>query len=108
VGHAAHMGDEKMYKILVMKPEGKRPLECLSVDGKITLIWILKGTGCEDVDWIQLIQDRVQWEYFRTSGLTKSKEFLDDICDCQFFKSRSAPQSWLVSRNYLVRLGKYN
>jgi hypothetical protein len=39
------MGDEKIYKILVMKPEGKRPLECLSVDGKIILIWILKKQG---------------------------------------------------------------
>jgi hypothetical protein len=39
------MGDEKTYKILVMKPEGKRPLECLSVHEKIILIWILKKQG---------------------------------------------------------------
>jgi hypothetical protein len=36
------MTDEKTYKILVMKPERKRSLECLSAEEKIILIWILK------------------------------------------------------------------
>jgi hypothetical protein len=26
VGHVAYMGDERMYKVLVRKPEEKRPL----------------------------------------------------------------------------------
>jgi hypothetical protein len=32
----------KAYKILVGKPEGKRPLEDFSVHGKIILEWILR------------------------------------------------------------------
>jgi hypothetical protein len=36
------------YKILVRKPEWKGAL------GR-------KEIGCEDVDWIQLAQDKVQW-----------------------------------------------
>jgi hypothetical protein len=48
-GHLARIG-EKMnaYKILVGKPEGKRPL------GRL-LKWIL------EIDWIDLAQDRDQW-----------------------------------------------
>jgi hypothetical protein len=30
-----------VYKILVRKPEGKKPLEDLSIDGRITLEWII-------------------------------------------------------------------
>jgi hypothetical protein len=37
----AHMIEVRnAYKILVGKPEGKRPLEDLSVHGKIILEWI--------------------------------------------------------------------
>jgi hypothetical protein len=33
------------YKILIRKPEGKKPLGRLCVDGRITLDWILKNKG---------------------------------------------------------------
>ena len=37
-GHVARMGEEReMYGVLVGKPEGKRPLGDLGVDGLITL-----------------------------------------------------------------------
>jgi hypothetical protein len=40
-GHVAHMGEEREpYKVLVGKPEGKRPLGVLGVDGWIVLGWI--------------------------------------------------------------------
>jgi hypothetical protein len=53
------MGEErKVHKVLVGKPEGKRPLErprCRWEDGiRMDLREI--GLGC--VDWIQLAQDR--------------------------------------------------
>jgi hypothetical protein len=36
------MGEErKVYKVLVARPEGKRPLGRLSVGGKMGLEWIL-------------------------------------------------------------------
>jgi len=49
------------YKILVGKPEGKRSLgrpRCrCGNNAKINL----KETGCEVVDWIHVVQCRVQW-----------------------------------------------
>jgi hypothetical protein len=40
-GDVARMGQTKIsYKILVGKPEGKRRLEDLNVDGRIILEWI--------------------------------------------------------------------
>jgi hypothetical protein len=61
-GHIARMGEEKqLYKVLVRKPEGKRPLgrpRRRWEDGiRIDLREI--GLGC--VDWIRLAQDRDRW-----------------------------------------------
>jgi hypothetical protein len=54
---SAHGGDKEYYtqKMLVEKPERKRPPGYLDVDGRIILKWILV---MEDVDWIHLAQDR--------------------------------------------------
>jgi hypothetical protein len=49
------------YRILVGKPEGKRPL------GRPRLRWVhnikmdLREIGWDGVDWIELAQDRDQW-----------------------------------------------
>jgi len=50
--HVAHMGEDKgVHKVLVEKPEGKRPLGDQDVDGRIILRWIFRklegvvGTG---------------------------------------------------------------
>jgi hypothetical protein len=61
-GHVARMGEErKVYKVLVGKPEGKRPLgrpRHRWEDGvRMDLVEI--GLGC--VDWIRLAQDRDRW-----------------------------------------------
>jgi hypothetical protein len=57
------MGEEKknVYRLLVGKPEGKRPL------GRPRRRWIdnikmvLLDTGLSVVDWIGLAQDRYRW-----------------------------------------------
>jgi hypothetical protein len=56
------MGEKRnVYRILVGKPEGKRPLRrrrCRWVDNiKIEL----RGIGWGGMDWIGLAQDRDQW-----------------------------------------------
>ena len=58
----AHIGEERgAYRVLVGKPEGKRPL------GKPRRRWVgnirmdLKEVGCGYVDWIGLAQDRGRW-----------------------------------------------
>jgi hypothetical protein len=39
----AHMGEDKgMHRVLVGKPEGKRPLGDQDVDGRIILRWIFR------------------------------------------------------------------
>jgi hypothetical protein len=45
------------------KPEKRDHLEYLSKDGRVILKCILK-IGWEDVDWINLVQDRDQWKDF--------------------------------------------
>ena len=43
-GHVARMGEESgVYWVLVGKPEGKRPLGDLGVDGRIILGWISRS-----------------------------------------------------------------
>jgi hypothetical protein len=61
-GHVARMGDERiLYKVLVRKPEGKRPLER---PRRKCVDWIkmdLSEIGCS-VEWIQLAQDMDWWQ----------------------------------------------
>ena len=59
VGHVARMGDRRVvYRVLVGKPERRRPL------GRTRLRWEddvkmdLQEVGCGDMDWIDLAQDR--------------------------------------------------
>jgi len=61
-GHVAHMDEERgLYRVLMGKPEGKRPLgrpSCRWVDN----IWTdLQEVGCGYMDWIELAQDRNRW-----------------------------------------------
>ena len=61
-GHVVRMGEERgVYRVLVGKPEGKRPL------GRPRRRWVdnirmdLQEVGCGHVDWIGLVQDRDRW-----------------------------------------------
>jgi hypothetical protein len=46
VGHVARMGEGRgVYRVLVGKPEGKRPLRDLGLGGRITLKWTLGKYG---------------------------------------------------------------
>ena len=57
-GHVVRMGEERrVYRVLVGKPEGKRPPErtrCSWVDNNST---DLQKVGCGYMDWIGLAQD---------------------------------------------------
>ena len=62
MGHVAHMGEGRgVHRVLVGKPEGKRPLgrpRCRWEDNiKMELQEV--GGGCGD--WIELAQDRDRW-----------------------------------------------
>jgi hypothetical protein len=62
VGHGACMGQMRnVYKILVRKPEAKRPLRRPRHRWEDNIKMELRETGREDVEWINLAQNRSQW-----------------------------------------------
>jgi hypothetical protein len=57
------MGEErKLYRVLVGKPKGKRPLGRPRRRWEDGMRMDLRETGWESVEWIQLAQDRRQWQ----------------------------------------------
>jgi len=57
-GHVARMGEERgVYRVLVGKPEGKRPRRRW-VDN---IMMDFQEVGCGYMDWIGLAQDRDSW-----------------------------------------------
>jgi hypothetical protein len=63
VGHVACMGKGRgVYSILVGRPEGKRPLERLRHRWEDNIKMDLREVGIDGENWIQLAQDRVQWQ----------------------------------------------
>ena len=61
-GHETRMGEEwGVYRVLLGKPEGKRPL------GRSKRRWVdnimmdSQKVGCVHMDWIGLAQDRDSW-----------------------------------------------
>jgi hypothetical protein len=63
VGHVAHMGeDEGVHRVLVWKPEGKRPLERPRHRWKDNIKMDLQEVGGGRGDWMELAQDRDKWQ----------------------------------------------
>ena len=50
-----------MYKFLVGKPEGKRPLGRSRRGWEDNIKMDLEEVGCGGMDWIELAQDRDSW-----------------------------------------------
>jgi hypothetical protein len=69
-GHVARMGEKRnMYRLLVGKPEGRRPL------GRPRRRWVdnvrmgLLELGWGDMDWIGVVQGRDRWRALMNSVL---------------------------------------
>jgi hypothetical protein len=61
-GHVALMGEERnAYRILVGKPQGKRPLGRPRHRWKDNIRMYLREIGWGDMEWIDLAQDTDQW-----------------------------------------------
>ena len=61
-GHVARMGDDRdVYRVLVGKPEGKRPLGRPSRRWEDNIKIDLEEVGGGRGDWMELAQDRDRW-----------------------------------------------
>ena len=63
MGHVAHMGEKRgIYRVLVGKPEGKRPLGTPRHRWEDNIQIDLQEVGCGGMDWIELAQDKDRWQ----------------------------------------------
>jgi hypothetical protein len=61
-GHVTRMGEGRgVYRVLVGRPEGKRPLGRPRRRREDNLKVDLKEIGIDGANWIELAQDRAQW-----------------------------------------------
>jgi hypothetical protein len=64
-GHVARMEEGRgVYRVLVGKPEGKRPLGRPRRRWEDNINLDLREIGINGANWIRLAQDRVQWRTF--------------------------------------------
>ena len=69
-GHVARMGGERgVYRVLVGKPEGKRPLGRARHRWADNIRMDLQEVGCGYMDWIGLAQNRDRWQTLVSSGM---------------------------------------
>jgi hypothetical protein len=65
-GHVAPIGEGRgVYRVLVGKPEGKRPLGRPRSRWEDNITMNLQEVGCVGIDWIERAQDRYWWRAMR-------------------------------------------
>ena len=65
MGHVARMEERRgVNRVLLGKPEGKRPLGRLRHKWEDSIKMDLMEVGCGGTDWIELAQDRDRWRAF--------------------------------------------
>ena len=67
-GHVAHMGERRgVYRVLVGKPERKRPLGRPRRSWEDNIKMDFQEVGCGGMDCIELGQDRERWRTLLTA-----------------------------------------
>jgi hypothetical protein len=65
VGHVTRMGEGRgVYKVLVGRPECKRPLGRPRRRGEDNIKMDVRETVIDGANWIRLAQERVRWRAF--------------------------------------------
>jgi hypothetical protein len=62
--YGTHGEGRGVYRVLVRRPEGRRPLGIPSRRWEDNIKMDLREIGIDGANWIQLAQDRVQWRAF--------------------------------------------
>jgi hypothetical protein len=97
VGHVARMGKVRdVYRVLVGRPEDKRPLGRPRRRWEDNFEMGLRKIGIDGVDWIRLAQGRVQWRAFVRTVINllfsqRRQAVFDKLSDNQLFKQYPAP-----------------
>jgi len=66
--HVARIGERRgVHRVLVGKPEGKRPLGRPRHRWEDNIKMDLQEVGCRGMDWIELAQDRNRWRALVTA-----------------------------------------
>jgi hypothetical protein len=78
------------YRILVGKPEGKRPLGRPKRRWADNIKIVLREIGWDGMDWIDLAQDRDQWRAL-VNTVMNLREVLEWLHTWQLLKKGSAP-----------------
>jgi hypothetical protein len=85
-------GEERgAYRVLVGRPEGKRPLGRPRRRWEDNIKMDLREIGIDGANWIRLAQDRVQWRAFVNTVMNprvsyESRIFFDELGNNQLFK----------------------
>ncbi|KAJ4446968.1 hypothetical protein ANN_13670 [Periplaneta americana] len=74
-GHVARMGESRnAYRVLVGRPEGKRPLGRPRRRWEDNIKMDLREVGYDDRDWINLAQDRDRWRAYVRGAMNLREE----------------------------------
>jgi hypothetical protein len=68
--NVARIGERRgVYRVLVGKPEGKRPLGRPRRRWEENIKMDLQKVGCRVMDWIELAQDRDRWRALANAAM---------------------------------------
>ncbi|KAJ4432652.1 hypothetical protein ANN_21275 [Periplaneta americana] len=118
-GHVARMGESRnAYRVLVGRPEGKRPLGRPRRRWEDNIKMDLREVGYDDRDWINLAQDRDRWRaYVRAAMNLRERSIFCGPLEKEVKKTvvkylvcsvaLYAAQTWSLWRNEEKRLEVY-
>jgi len=69
-GARSAYGGRGVYRVLVGRPEGKRPLRRLKRRLEDNIKMDVQEVGCESMDWIKLAQDKDRWRALVNAVIT--------------------------------------